>query len=281
MTCSILDNTLFGRTVTVQCHGSAFPDIKIVRRKERMCWSKDVSFAFGCLDLVFVAILLYKKSNSNGKSLHGVYAAFLTSIAAQEWSQYAVWKHQGNLKDATNCSHLEMLYSLGATGSAQVVPLVLLVGAIVTRSDRYLRLEEDIEMFWSKIRWSLSMWLAQFLIIVACVVFTGMYCVTVGTHHHQVWICASAVYQAGGYPLYFLTLVQYLLSAIFAIGALPLSPLEKSWIYAIGITNGLIAYGLYCWTLEACSIWCWSAFTYGIFFCVKDEMNRALVFVGH
>jgi hypothetical protein len=46
--------------------------------------------------------------------------------------------------------------------------------------------------------------------------------------------------------------------------------MEKQWMAGIGIANGVVAYGIYSWTLEACSIWYWRAFSYGIYFTTKD-----------
>jgi len=81
----------------------------------------------------------------------------------------------------------------------------------------------------------------------------------------------SAVYAVGGYPLYYATLAMYLVSAVLAMEEMSLSSWlprhEKRWIYAIGLASGVVAYGRYSWTLEACSVWCWSAFSYGIYFC--------------
>jgi hypothetical protein len=64
-----------------------------------MCWSAEVSWAFASLDLVFVAVLLWQRQRQRHyhavrviypHSLHGMYAAFLAAIAAQEWAQFAL-----------------------------------------------------------------------------------------------------------------------------------------------------------------------------------------------
>lgn len=225
-----------------------------------MCWSQEVSFTFACLDLVFVATLLYRGRLT--------YAVFLGAISLQEWAQWAVWK-TGSLEqenhDERSCTPRDIALSFTASGAAQSIPVILALSAWCSRSNLKHAPTEDTRN--RLIQQSLLWWLVQFLIIVACVWYSGIYCVQLGRNHHQVWICASSVYETGGYPLYLLTLVQYLASAILALKALPIDNIERQWIYGIGLANGVVAYGVYCWTLEACSIWCWSAFGYGIYFC--------------
>lgn len=230
-----------------------------------MCWSAEVSWAFASLDLVFIGVLLCKRHRN------GVYIAFLCAIAAQEWAQYFLWRRGHLLDEALSCSTAtDVALSLTASLSAQSVPLTLIGGALYYDygggSYAALNKERSTRIAWEAFGW----WLSQFVILTACVIYSGKYCVTVGPNHHQVWICASAVYEVGRYPLYFLSLFQYIMSAGRALWALPLPTHERQWILGIALTNGFVAYGIYSWTLEACSIWCWSAFSFGIYFCVKD-----------
>jgi len=242
-----------------------------------MCWSADVSGAFGCLDLIFVGILLYQKgvssSSKSSSSFHGTYAAFLSVVAAQEWAQYALWKWANlNPNNDNYCSTQDKLFSLAASGTAQSIPLVLLLcdSGQPSPHDVNQRPTDERRRQFRQRAWIL--WCAQFVMVVVSVCYSGRYCVMQGKNHHQVWICASAVYETAGYPAYFVSLALYALSAGAALEALSLPVHEKQWIQGIGLANGAVAYGIYSWTLEACSIWCWSAFAYGLYFCLKDSV---------
>lgn len=221
-------------------------------------------------------------------------------FAAWKWG--SLRKYEDFTQPAV-CTGRDMFVSFLATGSALLIPVVFMVSAYITittapqqgvnttsseirpimqfsessgeerMSSTFSHASPSSSSFvsvshvYSLLRKAAVAWLAGVVIIVACVVHTQTYCIELGQRHHQVWICASAVYRTGGYPLYFLMLLFYLASALYSLFALPSIPTsQRQWIYAIGLTNAAVAFGMYCWTLEACSIWCWSAFTYGIYF---------------
>lgn len=277
-----------------------------------MCWSANVSWAFASLDLVFVAILVFRMvtkqrqrqpvgNHNSPRHLDGTIALCLMSVALQEWAQWAVWKSGIMIRsDSTDaqkqaaCTPYHIFLSFAASGAAQSIPLILIVSAmremnfwrgieyssLATSSSDSQSLSPSLQqrgvtgksavLEKQLAQAALLCWLAQFAIIVMCVLSSGIYCVQLGKNHHQVWICASSVYAMGGMPLYLLILVLYILAAGCALEAMPLPDRERQWIQAIALTNGAVAYGLYCWTLEACSIWCWSAFSFGIYFCLRD-----------
>jgi hypothetical protein len=244
-----------------------------------MCWSASVSGAFALLDGIFIIVLLVQRrhqrqlSQSNSiapPSYHALYVAFLAAITLQECAQYVLWKNDSLESQESSCDNLlDVGGSLLASTSAQSVPMILLAASYW---EQYDKLETRVYCETLRIR-SFLCWSLQCAVIVLCIVLTGQYCVTMGPHHHQVWICASAVYESGGYAFYFFTLACYIASAYMALECLVGLPVrEKEWIVGIGVANGIWTYGMYCWTLEACSIWCWSGFTYGIYFCLKDYM---------
>jgi hypothetical protein len=122
------ENRIFSREPLVPFHCSIL--------NCSMCWSAEVSWTFGLLDLVFVAVLLrFKMKNTKAFAYHGTYAAFMLAIAAQEWAQYAVWR-LGHLRDDSSSSRelacssaADVAFSFAATMSAQSIPLIFLASA--------------------------------------------------------------------------------------------------------------------------------------------------------
>jgi hypothetical protein len=217
------------------------------------------------VDLFFVGALLLKTYRVSASATHGIrygtYAALLFFITVQELAQYGAWQ-SGHLlttdEPRARCAGSDIFFSLLATGSALLVPVVPMISAAATPSPTKAN---------RLLRTAFGSWLALLTIVVACVVHTRTYCIELGKNHHQVWICASAVYRTGGYPLFSLAMLLYIVSGLYALFAVPtIPPIERWWICGIGLTTAAVSFGIYGRTLEACSIWCWSAFILGLYF---------------
>ena len=220
-----------------------------------MCWNESVSMAFAIVDAIFCLALFHRRRQSDA-----IYAAFLAAIAAQEWAQYLVWR-----RGIHTCTAIDICYSLLASSAAQSIPVIAQIAA--ARSKNKDAAQEV------SLRRSIVFWWIQFVITVAAVWYTGNYCVLLGDNHHQVWICASAVYDLGGYLLYLTTVSCYFASGFYGLDTLPVPLREKRMAQFITTANLIVSYSLYFWTLEACSVWCWSAFAFGFYFYFRDGIH--------
>jgi hypothetical protein len=225
-----------------------------------MCWSAPVSFAFAGID---VLIIVYLWNRNRGRDI--VYATGLAPIALQEWSQFAIWVTDAAGVDQQDCTWWKALLSLGTFLGPSSISL-----ALIWRS--YVEEQETLQIVRARRR-GLVFWACGTFLTYGCVVTTNTYCVEVGPHHHQVWICAKSVYNVGGFPLYCTLLAMYYLSISHSFCSLTIPSQEAKWIGLIGFVTGALSYGIYFSTLEACSVWCWSSLSLGIYFVVRPPIE--------
>ena len=233
--------------------------------RAEMCWSAPVSFAFAGIDVLIIVYLWNRKS---GRDV--VYAAALAPIALQEWSQFVIWVTDAAGVDQQDCTWWKAILAFGTLLGPSSISL-----AMIWRS--YVEEEETLQIIRARRR-GLAFWACGTFLTFGCAVATNIYCVEVGPRHHQVWICAKSVYNVGGFPLYFTLLVMYYLSIHHGLCSLTIPPRESRWIGLIGFVTGALSYGIYFSTLEACSVWCWSSLSLGIYFVVRppieDQIKR-------
>lgn len=108
-----------------------------------------------------------------------------------------------------------------------------------------------------------------FSIIVALIVTQHAKCATVGVRHHQVWPCAWAAKQAIGFAGSIVLALAYVLGIFIAITVGIMSDPElwftvSVWVVIDAFASFVVLYSVYASTLEACSMWCWSAFLVGV-----------------
>ena len=266
-----------------------------------MCWSARVSFWFGCLDLAFVSLLLLAKrmhlhhrhvplkhENHNQSSFAGTYATILLAVTAQEWTQFGMWKR---IDDGINPSQLcstatDVALSLAAALFAECIPLIVILSSWLSDyQDNKLyhsynkplipktsaEQEEALVYRQGNRMIALAWWLSQFITIVASGLYSHSFCsLQVGPNHHLVWFMEVAVYAMGGYTLKSIAFFQYILSSLFSIESMDMAMGQKLSFQAIVLVSSLASFALYSATLEASSIWCWSAFILGFYFCGQE-----------
>lgn len=211
-----------------------------------MCWSAPVSLAFGVLDLLCIAVLVCRRRGDDVR-----YAAMLAGVAAQELAQYGLWAD--GLGGA--CTRRKALLSFATMAGSHAIPVAMLLLA-------HPKCRRQAAQ-------GAGMLAAEAAIVLGSVAATGWHCVEVGPRGHQVWPCARAVHGAGGFPLYVLSLVLYAGAIVRALDAMLLPPAEAKWITRIGTGTVGAVYLVYAWTLEACSVWCWSAFSLGLYLVLR------------
>lgn len=242
-----------------------------------MCWSSQVSLCFASLDTCFIALLLakaYSERMSRNKkrttTLAGTYAALMTCIAVQEWAQYGVWirsSRRGEESPLSCSGSTDVLLGILTTGAAESVPLPVIASSFLTRRQANNPSQSDYRS--SMRQASLVLWVMQFLIVALSAIATKKYCVELGENSHQVWTCESAPYQAGGQLLHHAFYWGYVVSSLCAAESLDMPRGERRRLQGIGLISAIVSIVLYGKTLEACSIWCWSAFVLGIYLCAE------------
>lgn len=216
-----------------------------------MCWSALVSWRFACLDTLFVALLVARSFQKPNPTFARTYAALMSSIALQEWGQYILWRRQ------LSCySMADAALGFWTTGAAESVPLPLLVCSYYTvRSvPHYQRIR----------RAAIALWFFQFVVILGSIAVTRKYCVEHGERGHQVWICESATHAAGGRFLHDLFYWLYVTSCLLSAESVDLPRGERLRLQVIPLISAVGCFVMYGHTLEACSVWCFSAFTVGM-----------------
>jgi uncharacterized membrane protein YecN with MAPEG domain len=179
------------------------------------------------------------------------YAAFLAPITTQEFCQFVLWLSYRS--GSIQCGNVPKIFSVLAEFSAQMVIATILY---LARGHQKRRL---ILIGW-------TLYLSQAILVWTAIAKTNSWCVKVGLNHHQIWIADSALDMIGGKILYCLTSTIYLLSGVVSMIALELPKREIHWCLVIGIVTFAINLYLFTETLETGSVWCWSAFSFGIYF---------------
>jgi len=233
-----------------------------------MCWSALVSLRFAWLDTFFVALLLAKGLFGKNSERHNkclTYSALMACVAIQEWSQFGIWK-RNRLAESSCTDAPDVLLSIMTTGAAEAVPFSLIVASFLTRQTNPATVAYRDSMRRTAIRF----YVMQLLVVVLSVITTKKYCVELGQNLHQVWICESATYQAGGYSLHDTLYLLYFLSAVYAAESLDMPQAERRRLQGFALLSAVVTVTWYGRTLEACSIWCWSAFVIGVWLCLQE-----------
>ena len=245
-----------------------------------MCWSASVSLQFAVFDTVIVVLLLWlvatgkqpQRQQQQQVVCTCTYAALMTCVAVQEWAQFAIWQRQHLTTTAGDACQdaMDVLLSFTTVAAAEALPLSLIVSAYCNMNgpahDANHTATTTIALKRSWICATAAwLWLVEVTIVLAAVYATQKYCVQLGPHSHQVWVCESAVYQVGGRRLQHWVYFSYVLAAVLAVQANHAIPkAEKRLLQVFGLMSSIVAVTLYGNTLEACSIWCWSAFVLGM-----------------
>lgn len=233
-----------------------------------MCWSTEVSLRFASLDTFFVSVLVAKAlfdKNLERRNIRLAYSALMACVAIQEWSQYGIWTR--NRLALSSCTDApDVLLSIMATGAAEALPFSLIATSFLTRQPHHVTVG-----YRSSIRrTAILLYVIQVMLVILSVVATKKYCVELGQNFHQVWICESATYQAGGYSLHHTVYWLYFLSAVYAAESLDMPLAERRRLQGFALLSAVVSVALYGKTLEACSIWCWSAFSLGLWLCLQE-----------
>ena len=216
-----------------------------------MCWSATVSWRFAWLDTLLVALLLWRAARKPQTTLAGTYAALMTSVALQEWGQYWLWRRELSCEAA-----MDVALGVFTTAAAESVPLSLLFCS--------WRTVGNVPHF-QRIRWvATGLWLLQFVAVAGSALVTDHYCVVEGPKGHQVWLCESATYAAGGHALHYSFYWIYVIACLLAAESVDMSRGERRRLQGIALVSAVVCLAWYGNTLEACSVWCWTAFTVGI-----------------
>lgn len=216
-----------------------------------MCWSSKVSFIFVIIDLILI-LALTKRNVGQDRT----YAIFLIPIAGQEFCQLILWLHlQSPSSDHIECTHTMKCFSTLAQIFAELVPLIMLIMA--EKQNGEVKRFKFFGWFF---------YIIQVALILIVIIETNSWCVKVGSNHHQVWIADSALDAIGGKFLYITCGMIYFLTCIASVVSLESPTVEICWILLIGIMIFAINIFLFSQTLEFGSVWCWSAFSLGLYF---------------
>jgi len=231
-----------------------------------MCWSAPVSFLFGAIDTLMISFLLWRR---RGRDV--TYASALGCVACQEWAQLAVWSTGSAVVSTQDdeCTVGKAAIGFGMFAGSSSLPAVLVWRSVVdSRGKQQVENGREERLSRRQVK-ALLLWFSASLLVLVATVITESYCVMVGPRHHQVWICAQSIYDLGGFPLYFAVLAMYAFANAYGLLALELPRTELFWIGSISFACGVVSYGFYFYSLEACSIWCWSAFSIGVYMCLR------------
>lgn len=209
-----------------------------------MCWSEDVSLASWLYDTACLAVLAIRKRSNDEK-----YVIILWGIMSQELFQFIAWR----LIDRApgECTFALACASVGAMLSSQAIPVGMVAAGAMGANDGKSSHGHRLV--------ALGCWAAQFALVVYCAFRSGTRCMLVGANGHQSWICAQSLYAVGGYALYVVSFGLYVVAVLFGFRTLDLPKHEISALKRIGGLSAGLVYARYTSTLEACSIWCWSA----------------------
>merc|ERR1712196_488031 len=117
----------------------------------------------------------------------------------------------------------------------------------------------------------------QASVVLAVQGLTSTWSTTVGPNQHQIWPCARALARAGGHKLCVSICLTYVL--VVAAGIQPLVKVERNIFLTIGVLTFVPTYSALGPTLEACSVWCWSAGAYSVYFVLRPYLH--LIDLGH
>lgn len=232
----------------------------------------------------------YSVVENSRQSFAGTYAGIMAGVAIQEWAQYGLWvrghlqstKIQGQEEAEAPQDYLDVFFSILALLGAESVPLTAILSSALTADDssasrQHRGCGDHASPTKSRRRLlrrvSQILWVIQAAVVLSTILYTHQYTVVIGPNHHQVWICESATDQFGGYPLHAVFYWMYLASGVLAVQSHErIDASEKYGIIAIGLISGMVLFLLYGNTLEACSIWCWSAFLLGVYLCLQEDV---------
>lgn len=197
-------------------------------------------------------------------------------LATQEFFQYLIW-WDGTLALAspetpTACSTRAKAFSLSATLSAFGLVWVGLI--------RGWRGNPSFSKGTNRLLWWGGLWGWMGLVggTLAAVAHANTWCARIGPNHHQQWVCSLAYTQIGGSDKFPWLLILYLVWYGASVQAAALTvPLPKwefvGFVGVCTITAGTV-YLRFLNTAEACSVWCWSAFTLGICFVFRPDLDK-------
>lgn len=161
-----------------------------------------------------------------------------------------------------SCSVPNRVFSISAFLSAELVPIIQpLMQFLTGTSDN-----QAASSMRRRIRnLSLIFYMSQWILHIIALSLSKTYCVKLGVNHHQMWVGDQSLFQLGGVAYYHLTMFLYLISGVLGVLVMDMPREEKLYFIGLGVVSFSIPFLLYPTTLEASSIWCWSALLIGVY----------------
>mmetsp|Transcript_105966 Transcript_105966/g.330479 ORF Transcript_105966/g.330479 Transcript_105966/m.330479 type:complete len:257 (+) Transcript_105966:39-809(+) len=240
-----------------------------------MCWSWQVSLVSACLE--WSAALCMHRRKADGRDQR--FAHFIAAIAVMESTQGLLWFFA--LDHASGHAWANRFLSFFIWLSAWVlIPL-----SIIRFADGDLEDGERQPKGLPRARRravSVAYFVGQALLIVALQAVGGAWETGVGPHHHQVWICTRALTRFGEHVVgdskayLFCVGLCFVYVTMLAFAIWPMCPRwERNAFLLIGIATFSYFYYTLAASLEACSVWCWSAGSYTLFFLARPHLALA------
>lgn len=191
---------------------------------------------------------------SRGRLHDREYGLFITTIATMETCQMLLWF----AIDYDN-TPLNKIISLLLWADAWVCIPFSIVN-FVTQPSRGT---------WStRQRFFGAYFAAQAFVVLALMAASNEWITIPGPNHHQIWPCAAALAWTAGHMVCMVSCLVYVI--FIALSLLPLEPrMEMIAFLTIGVLTFTPSYLTLGPTLEACSVWCWSAGSYSIYFLLR------------
>lgn len=255
-----------------------------------MCWRWEVSLASASLELACGLHLWRRRYDVYDKS----FALFMWSIATMESLQGLLWVFALDRESAMASLDEQASGPLHRHGSSAeaiaedspphtpahlanlFLSFVLVLSAWVQIPLAIVNFVPPDGGLQRKRRFQAYLAL-QYLAILAIQYATGIWTTLVGPNGHQVWPCAAGLGALHLGPLVNTCILGCLLYiSVLAWALLPLPGLE----FVAFTVIGALGFGMTFFTLgatyEACSVWCWSAGFYGLFFLERPAILKHL-----
>eukprot|EP00656_Telonema_subtile_P001552 TRINITY_DN10684_c0_g1_i1.p1 TRINITY_DN10684_c0_g1~~TRINITY_DN10684_c0_g1_i1.p1 ORF type:complete len:302 (+),score=36.97 TRINITY_DN10684_c0_g1_i1:33-938(+) len=219
-----------------------------VYKRQSMCWSWEVSLVFSALEWAAAAYLL-----ARGRQRDHEYGLFIGTIATMESCQMLLWLAIDYDHDPAN-----KLVSVVLWADAWLAIPLSIVNIVA----------EPSQASWTpRQRLFGAFFTSLALVMLMCMRFSDTWTTVAGPNHHQIWPCAAALAWLGGHMTCIGLCVFYVIMIAFALK--PLRDPELVSFLAIGVVTFTPSYVILGPTMEACSVWCWSAGSYGIYFLLR------------
>lgn len=222
-----------------------------------MCWSWQVSLISSSLEWLCAYYLW-----SRALKLDRQYATFIGTIATMETLQFTLWLCIDGGYESANIFFSVLIWA----DAWLLVPWSIVNIAPTT-----------LPCSWGCYRKTFfaAYFGVQGIFVLLLMMFSRTWSTAIGPNHHQVWPCSAALAWAGAYPFCIGTCVAYVLMVALAIR--PQEYIELYPFICIGVASFVPTYALLGASLEACSVWCWTAGSYGAYFVLRPRCTKILL----